>query len=842
MNNKVEFQEKLKLVQKPGRYTGEEWNIKKKNPREVKIKVALVFPDSYEVGMSYLGHKILYHVLNRQPSILAERVYAPWIDFERVLRDNQIPLYSLENKIPLYDFDIIGFSLLYELNYSNILTILDLGKIPLLSKQRDLNHPLVIAGGPAAFNPEPVSDFFDLFLLGDGEKAFIKVTDRYFSIKKRFHKKKTVLKSMTQIKGVYVPAFYRPYLPSGSKLYAEKPIEKVPSSIKKNVLFSFEKKDIPYEVIVPNIRTVFDRASVEVARGCAQNCRFCQARNVYFPLRNKNPGMVMEELIENLNSTGYEEASLSALSVGDYPDLDKMIVSLMKEFVKKKISLSLSSLRPKFLTDKVTESIIRVKKTGFTLVPEAGTERLRRVINKKLKEEEIFEAVSSAFSKGWRKLKLYFMVGLPTEREEDIEGIVSLTEKIVQLGYQILKRPPQINLSVSSFIPKPHTPFQWVRMNSIDELKSKHEYLRTRLKKYRSVWFKDHSVESAVLEGIFSRGDRRLNSVLLRAWKRGVRFDGWTDQFDFSIWDKSFKEQGLDYQIYLSSLSQNSVLPWEHIETGVKKSYLKKELKEGFREKWTDNCEKRDCRDCLGCFFPERKNKVISTDILPKHLSDHQGRKKQNREIRYRLFYKKERPAKYLSHIDLSQIIQRTLRRAGIQVKYTQGFHPKMQISFPPAVGLGMEARKEVLEFRSQYLFSNQRFLSRINKFFPKGIKALSLEKVHPDKPSLSKDIKSIVYSLDLNHKQVITALEEKMNPDAFSVPGAFDFIEKKINKESLNELKRVELDKKQNKVLIEFMFSPQKPVKIKSIIGKILEIEYPNFVLTREKINFRSS
>jgi len=831
----------LRSVQKPGRYTGGEWGIRKKDPGKVKIKVALAFPDIYEVGMSYLGHRILYHVLNSQPSVGAERVYAPWIDFESALREKEIPLYSLENKTPLYDFDIIGFSLLYELNYSNILTILDLGKIPLFSKQRDLGNPLVIAGGPAASNPEPVSDFFDLFLIGDGEKAFIEIIDRYLELKGKGQDRENILRSMTKIQGVYVPSFYRPFVPSNSKLLAEKAEGDVPARVKKNVVRSFEEENIPSRRIVPNIKTIFDRVSVEVARGCAQNCRFCQARSVYFPIRNKNPKMVVKEVMESLDSTGYEEASLSSLSVGDYPGLDRIVTLLMNEFDKKKISLSLSALRPKFLTDEVAESIIKVKKTGFTIVPEAGTERLRRVINKKLKEEEILDAVSSAFSKGWRKIKLYFMVGLPTEKKEDLEGIVNLIERIIRSGYQILKKSPQINLSVSSFIPKPHTPFQWVRMNSAEELRDKQDFLRKRLKRYSFVRFKEHPIESSVLEGIFSRGDRRLNSVLFRAWKKGARFDGWSDVFDFSIWEKSFKEEGLGSERYLSSFSQKAILPWDHIDIGIKKSYFLRELKNAFDERWTENCDKLDCRKCRGCSFPGTVNEVDSTEIPLKSLSEYQSGKKALRPLRYRLYYRKEGPAKYLSHNDLIHIIQRSIRRAGFQVELTQGFHPKMKISFPPALALGMEGKGEVLEFRSECLFKSGLFVSRVNNFFPAGVKAVWLEKVKQATPSLSRDIGSMVYSFDLKQRDLQDSLRNRMGQKTKDLSAAFAFIKNALEEEEIPDLSEVRFDDKQGKILLVFLFSPGRAVRLKPIVERVFGVDYPNFITTREKINFKS-
>jgi len=572
MNTYFDFEKILENVQKPGRYIGGEWNEVRKNPELVESKIALVFPDLYEIGMSYLGQKILYSILNMKSSILAERVFSPWMDCENELRKRDIPLFSIENKIPLNKFDILGFSLLYELNYSNILTILDLGRIPIFSSERNLNFPLVIAGGPAVFNPEPVADIFDLFLIGDGEEAFLEIIEKFKMLKAELKEKNAVLKEMAKIKGVYVPSLYTAYKPYNSCLLAEKPGSDVPASIEKRVMFPFHKAPFPDKIIVPNISAIFNRIAVEVARGCPQNCRFCQARNIYFPHRIRRPSFIIKKVMSNMQSTGYEDVSLAALSVGDYPYLNELIDNLMRELYEQKVSLSLSSLRPECLSSDIAENIIKVRKTGFTLVPEAGTERLRRVINKHLNDNDLQEASRNAFSQGWRKIKLYFMVGLPTEEEEDLQGIVDLVEEIIGIGRGIMKRPPMINLSVSSFIPKPHTPFQWLKMEDEICLEEKHKFLKLRLKKYPFIRFKKHSIKNSILEAAFSRGDRNLSSVLLRAWENGARFDSWNDLFNFPIWKKAFDSESVDYSSYLSDLKRDAILPWDHIDRHQEKS------------------------------------------------------------------------------------------------------------------------------------------------------------------------------------------------------------------------------------------------------------------------------
>lgn len=835
----------LKDVEKPGRYIGGEWNEIKKDPHRVKTKIALIFPDLYEVGMSYLGQKILYSLLNDNPSILAERVFAPWVDFEQKLRSQNIPLYSLENKIPLDQFDVLGFSLLYELNYTNVLTIIDLGHIPLFSSQRDQEHPLIIAGGPAVFNPEPVASIFDLFLVGDGEEAFIEIIEKYTSMKEELKEKSEILKEMAKIKGVYVPSLYTTYQPQNSFLMAVKPDNCVPEKIEKRIHFPFSEAPFPEKIVVPNINVIFDRVAVEVARGCYHKCRFCQALSIYFPHRAKSPSFVLEKVLKSLRLTGYEAASLSSLSVGDYPYLCDVVDTLMTELEKQKISLSLSSLRPKGLSSKIAENIIKVRKTGFTLVPEAGTERLRRVINKNLKENEILEATENAFSRGWKLLKLYFMVGLPTERDEDLEGIVSLVEDVIRIGSKILKFPPNINISATSFIPKPHTPFQWLKMEEEKILGEKHRFLKSRLRKYPFVKFKNHSLKNSILEAVFSRGDSQLTKVLFQSWKNGARFESWTDFFDFYTWEKAFESENIDYRLYLEDLGRNAVLPWDHIDTGIKKSHLLQELDKALKEERTLSCLENRCDLCQGCDLSpllEREfQEKIEISSEPHYFF---GKKTQN-IFRYRAIYSKRKTAKFISHLDLSNIIQRTFRRAGISVVHTEGFHPKMAISYPPALPLGMEGKAEIVEFKSQYLFEEDKFVSHVNKFLPSGVKFLSLEKFKTFKPRLNEEIKTLVYSVDLKDQEIKEALEAICKEKNISSDDDCKKVEKIVDDFLANNkngnIEGISADRKRKKLFLYLKHSPHKNIRSQEIVENILRIKNPVFMMAREKVLFRS-
>ena len=834
------WEEALRSVQKPGRYSGGEWNERRKDPSRARIKVALAFPDLYEIGMSYLGQKILYAVLNDLPGVLAERVYAPWPDLEEELRRRRLPLFSLENKIPLDEFDILGFSLLYELNDSNILTILDLGRIPIRASDRDASHPLVIAGGPAAFNPEPTAEIFDAVLLGDGEEAVPEIAAKVADFKGEKDRGR-LLVELSKIKGVYVPALYRTFRPPKSRLLAVEPTDNAPARIKKRVCASLDQAPFPEDIIVPNIQVIFDRVALEAARGCPQRCRFCQATHIYAPYRIRDSGTIIRKVLDSLAVTGYEDASLSALSMSDYPGLDWTVGELMTELSRRIISLSLSSLRPKGLSSELAENIVKVRKTGFTLVPEAGTERLRRVINKNLDDEDILNAAENAFSQGWRLIKLYFMVGLPTEREEDLEGIVHLVEELIRLGRSMLKAAPQINLSLSSFIPKPHTPFQWMAMDEEGVLQGKQRLIRGRLRRFPSLKLNIHPTELSLLEGLFSRGDRAVNAGLIEAWKRGARFDSWREFFRFSVWKEALAAAEIDEWAYLSGLDRESPLPWDHIDTGIKKSQLLKELDKAMREEPTPSCLEISCADCQGCEAWARPDRRLRpADRVEIHARNWTPLGDAiERPARYRVIYSKSEGARFWSHLDLTGTIRRILRRAGIDAAHSEGFHPKMLISYPPALPLGMEGLREAFEFKSRRRFMEAEFLRRANDVSPDGIVFLEVAELNDSVPPLNDRILGMVYSLDLAHPEMMEAVR-RLGKGRPGQDGSYDAVKILVHEYCQREslpLRSLHADEVRRRLVVVFDHHPQKSVRPQDIVRQVFGIEEPAFFLSREDI-----
>ncbi|MFQ5722168.1 MAG: TIGR03936 family radical SAM-associated protein, partial [Candidatus Aminicenantales bacterium] len=584
---------------------------------------------------------------------------------------------------------------------------------------------------------------------------------------------------------------------------------------------------------------------VEVERGCPQKCRFCQASTIYFPPRKRNPNRVVSSLLNSLQLTGYEDSSLTSLSVGDYPFLDDVVKVLMGYLEREKVSLSLSSLRPRCLSSEISRSIVKVRKTGFTIVPEAGTERLRTVINKRLDDNEIWEAAKIAFSSGWRLLKLYFMIGLPSEEEEDLEGIVRIIKEIIRIGYRILKSAPLINLSIASFIPKPHTPFQWLKMEEERILREKHRYLKLQLRKYPFVRFKEHSVHSSILEAVFSRGDRRLNQVLYQAWKHGAGFDSWKDHFRFQSWTKAFDLEKIDYHLYLQALSQDQVLPWDHIDPGLKKSWLQQELQRALRGETTNPCPERSCKECQGCSYPFFWKKTpLNKVIIPPQIYSFFGRETK-KIIRYRVFYEKKEMARFLSHQDLIHILQRSLRRARIQIVHSKGFHPKMAVSYLPALPLGMAGKEEVFEFKSNYDMAAEGILKRINNFLPSGIRILKVEKIKDNEPSLSKEIEGFVYSLDLNNPEIKNTIHHKFNRQGLdSWPPKLKMLEQRLKaflqESTKNLLSSINLEIQGNKLFLKLHYLAQPGLRPQEILSNILGIKNPVFFMSREKVLFK--
>lgn len=600
----------LYRVEKPARYIGGELNSYNKDKSSIDIRYAFCFPDVYEVAMSHLGTKILYHTMNEREDTFCERCFAPWPDMEKLLRENNIPLGTLETKDSLSEFDILGFTLQYEMSYTNILNMLDMCSIPVRASERGDEYPIIMMGGPCAYNPEPLYDIADVFILGEGEQVTHEVLDVYKEMKGR--PKAEYLRAISKIQGVYVPSLYDvTYNEDGTIKEMAPKYEDVPKTVKKRIVADFNANNFPDKFIVSYTEIIHDRIVIETFRGCTRGCRFCQAGMIYRPVREKTTEKLMEEIDVLIKNTGYEEISLSSLSICDYSNIQNLIFSLIEKYGEDKIGVSIPSIRIDAFSVDLIKEIQKVRKTGLTFAPEAGTQRMRDVINKGVTEEDLLRSARNAFESGWSTIKLYFVIGLPYETVEDVEGIAHLAEKVVEEYFNVpknvRKRGLRVTVSSSILVPKPFTPFQWAPMNQVPEVREKISSLRDAIKS-KAINYNWHESQLSYLEAVFARGDRKLCDVLVKAFEKGARFDGWNEYFNFELWQEAFEECGVDGEFYAyRERSYDEVLPWDFIDIGVSKKYLISE-----NEKAKEMVLTPDCREkCTGCgintSFKERK-------------------------------------------------------------------------------------------------------------------------------------------------------------------------------------------------------------------------------------------
>ncbi len=693
----------LPLVEKPARYLGTEIGVLRKRRRD-QVAWLLILPDVYEIGMSHQGLRILYDILHRREDALAERAFAPWTDMEALMRREGIPLFSLESRTPAREFDLVGFSLQYELLGSNVLNLLDLGGIPLRSRDRGEDDPLVVAGGPCTGNPEPLADFIDFFLIGDGEDLVGRITSTVAEMRGRPRAER--LLALARLPGVYVPRFYEPIYRGGRQV-AVSPVAEVPPRIVRTFVRDLDRAGYPERPLVPIIEAVQDRLTLEIQRGCTHGCRFCQAGIFYRPVRERSPESLITQIGHGLPATGWDEISLSSLSSADYSRIRPLTRTLMSVLGPEHIGLSFSSLRVDTFSVELAELVSQVRKTGFTFAPEAGSGRLRDVINKRVSDSDLIRSVEATFSRGWRRVKLYFMIGLPTETEQDVRAIATLSERVLAVGRRHTKRA-QVTISVGSFVPKAHTPFQWEAFAGREALHAKLRLLKAHTRR-RGLQLKWHDPESSYLEAVFSRGDRRLGEVLLRAWEKGGRFDGWSDHFSIARWEEAFRETGLDAERFTAALPPETPLPWDHIDLGTTKAFLLRERERSHSGELSPDCRLAPCLGCgLGCQPTPLERSRDGEDSpdwermrtgLVAALG--QGETAGGEPRRYRIVYAKTGRLRFISHLEIARLLARLLRMARWPVAFSAGHHPHPKISFGPPLPLGVEGTHELFDVQT---------------------------------------------------------------------------------------------------------------------------------------------
>jgi radical SAM family uncharacterized protein/radical SAM-linked protein len=783
----------LPTVEKPGRYVGLERNVTRKDLGRARVTLALAFPDTYEIGMSHTGLKILYEIVNRREDFACERVYAPWVDLEAKMREGGIPLFSTESFAKVSDFDVLGFSLQAELNYSNILNMLDLAGLPVWQRDRREEDPIVLGGGPCTANPEPVADFFDAFLVGDGEEALPRFLDAVREGRARGLSRRDLLACLAGMDGVYVPSFYDvAYDESGRIASITRNDPRAPERATRTWVPVLKPDYYPEKPMVPSVEIVQDRLGLEVMRGCTQGCRFCQAGYWYRPVRELDPGDVAEMTQKFISESGWSEVGLLSLSTADYSQIEPLVKCLAPQLADRRVSISLPSLRAEAFSVGLADAVSEVRKSGFTFAPETGSDRLRRVINKTFTNADMVAAADVAFSRGWDLIKVYTMIGLPTETASDLDDLVTLVRDILAQGRKHGRK--DVNVSVGSFVPKSWTPFQWAPFDSVETLEKKLQYLKDRFRSVRGARMKWHEPREAEIECALSRGDRRMARVLHTAWRSGVRFDGWTEHFRHDLWMKAFDAEGIPKESYLREYGLEEILPWDVLDVSIAKRWLKIELIKAKKEMRTEDCK---WGHCYACGVPGNGEDTVLARPMPGALPSLDGpaaspespaayrepakgaayRQKAmpdlapatrirgtqgDRVFRHRITFSKRGDARFLSHRNTMDVLERAIRAAGLPARYSEGFNPHMKLSMGPALPLGLESLHEVFDVEGNAPFG-EHAAAAIQAKLPPGLEILEVRELPAGAPALSKAVKAARYSARLDAADQVTRASEAM-------------------------------------------------------------------------------
>ncbi len=780
------------LVQKPARYLGGEFGARTKDWDAVEARVCLAFPDIYDIGMSHLGFKILYKLLNDDARTLAERAYAPWIDMEAQLRARALPLVSAESARPLREFDVVGFSLQFELTYTNVLLMLELGRIPFLARERGEDDPLVLAGGPTATHPEPLAPFLDAIVIGDGEERTTEAALVWTRAKKAGVGRADRLRALAKLEGVYVPSLYETRLDADTGFTVVAPVqtEDVPLPVNRTWVDDLNRFPFPDDSPIGGPEAIFDRMSIEIARGCTEGCRFCQAGMIYRPVRERDPDQIVQTIVSAVKKSGYDEASLTSLSTADYSCIAPLVKKVADALAPQRVSLGVSSLRAYGLDENVLDDIARVRATGVTFAPEAGTQRMRDVVNKNVTEEQLLQTAERVFSRGWETMKLYFMIGLPTEREEDVREIPRVGGRARAVGKRVKKEhgrggSPKVTVSVSTHVPKPHTPFQWCAMDRQELVRTKQRWLEEEARA-SGVELRTHDGETSWLEAVFARGDRALAPVLLRAYRAGARFDSWEDQKKMSVWEEAFRAEGVSPATYLGTIPVTARLPWDHIDVGLEEGFLVREYRKALSDQLSLPCGKvagafvhatnlRDaraqerklvCYDCgIACDLTAmREQRLVYLRNLnaeeprpyePQAPASDRTARGDRGSLRASpdaivSLSEKLGAAAYLSHLDIVRALPRAFRRMQLPLYYSQGFHPKPDMTFGPALSLGVSSLAEAVDVKIAADLDPATLIDELSAGAQPGLRFIGASRLEALDPSISKVIDVARYVVGL--------------------------------------------------------------------------------------------